>query len=64
MELVLNRNGLGNLFMNLFCDGENSGFRVRNGRLGSTTDNVGDVAVVGRLIDIDLGISGVLDLVD
>lgn len=64
MELILDRNGLGNLFMDLFCDGENSGLRLRDGRLGATTDNVGDVAIVGRLIDIDLGISGVLDFVN
>lgn len=64
MEPVLNREGVGDLLLNLVGDSENSSFSFRDCVLRAANNNSGDVRVVIRLVDINLRASVVFDLVN
>ena len=64
MELVFDLDALRNLLVHLFSDRKDGSLRFSNSSFVTSADDIGNVAVVGRFIDVDLRAGVVLDLVD
>lgn len=64
MVLLLNSDAVGRLFLDLLGNGNDGGFRGSDGLLRTFDGDVGDGGIALRSVNVDLGVSVVLDLVD